>query len=54
MFLMYVEGVSLANSKNQSAGGRMAGIEFNIKDYYAIKVRLFVFFVFIRLFVFIS
>lgn len=47
MFLLYIEGVSLANSKNQSAGGRMAGIELNIKDYYAIKVRYSVVCVFI-------
>ncbi|KAJ8894051.1 hypothetical protein PR048_006661 [Dryococelus australis] len=39
MFLMYIEAVSVMNSKNHSVAGYSsgAGIEFNIKDYYAIQ-----------------
>ncbi|XP_023713676.1 DNA helicase MCM8 isoform X1 [Cryptotermes secundus] len=39
MFLMYIEAVSVVNSKNQTHAGCMKGIgiEFNINDYYAIQ-----------------
>ncbi|XP_063243461.1 DNA helicase MCM8 [Bacillus rossius redtenbacheri] len=39
MFLMYIEAVSVVNSKNHSVAGYSsgAGIEFNIRDYYAIQ-----------------
>lgn len=38
MFVLYILGVSVASSKASSGSGRMSGIEFNIKDYYAIQV----------------
>uniref|UniRef100_A0A1B6LNA8 DNA helicase MCM8 n=1 Tax=Graphocephala atropunctata TaxID=36148 RepID=A0A1B6LNA8_9HEMI len=37
MFVLYILGVSVASSKATSGSGRMSGIEFNIKDYYAIQ-----------------
>ncbi|XP_021920496.1 DNA helicase MCM8 isoform X1 [Zootermopsis nevadensis] len=39
MFDMYIEAVSVVNSKNESHTGctKGTGIEFNIKDYYAIQ-----------------
>ncbi|XP_046658470.1 DNA helicase MCM8 [Homalodisca vitripennis] len=37
MFVLYILGVSVANGKATSGSGRTSGIEFNIKDYYAIQ-----------------
>lgn len=39
MFLMYIEAVSVVNNKNETNAGcnKGIGIEFNIKDYYAIQ-----------------
>ncbi|XP_046388865.1 DNA helicase MCM8 [Ischnura elegans] len=39
MYFIYIEGVSIQNSKSNTVAGRTsgAGIEFNVKDYYAIQ-----------------
>ncbi|XP_054257104.1 DNA helicase MCM8-like isoform X2 [Macrosteles quadrilineatus] len=37
MFVLYILGVSIVSSKASTGSGRMSGIEFNIKDYYAIQ-----------------
>ncbi|KAJ9579973.1 hypothetical protein L9F63_004356 [Diploptera punctata] len=39
MFLMYLDAVSVVNNKNQSLAGctKSMGVEFNMKDYYAIQ-----------------
>lgn len=40
MFLLYIEAVSVVNNKKHSAvgGKNSVGVEFNLKDYYAIQV----------------
>lgn len=40
MFVLYILGVSVMSSKASSGSGRVSSIEFNIKDYYAIQVRV--------------
>ncbi|XP_071453404.1 DNA helicase MCM8 [Hetaerina americana] len=39
MYFIYIEGISIQNSKSCTLAGRTsgAGIEFNVKDYYAIQ-----------------
>lgn len=38
MFLLYIEAVSVINNKKSAAGGKSSvGVEFNLKDYYAIQ-----------------
>ncbi|XP_026285524.1 DNA helicase MCM8 [Frankliniella occidentalis] len=38
MFLLYIEAASIMNNKKNSAGGKSSvGVEFNLKDYYAIQ-----------------
>lgn len=40
MFLLYIEAASVVNNKKSSAvgGNNSVGVEFNVKDYYAIQV----------------
>ena len=42
MFLLYIDASSITNGKGRGAGADSAsvGIEFSLKDYYCIQVRL--------------
>ena len=40
MFQLYIDAVSIINCKAGSDGSSGTGIEFSIKDYYAIQVSL--------------